>query len=63
MYGDKNALNVKTDVTYADVSEVPSLGELTKMRDSVQTALNTIEFNAQQAALNQKGEETVNAES
>lgn len=63
MYGDKNALNVKADVTYADVSEVPSLGELTKMRDSVQTALNTIEFNAQQAALNQKGEETVNAES
>lgn len=63
MYGDKNALNVKENVTYADVSEIPSLGELVKMRDNVQTALNTIEFNAEQAAIAQKGDETVNAES
>lgn len=67
MYGDKNAFNVRDPETavYADISEIPTMGELVAMKDKVEVALNTIQYvneqqKAAQAAQAAEKGETVN---
>jgi len=60
--GDESALTVRTDAVYADVSNVPSLGEMVNISTGAQAAIAALE-QAEAAAANVTTEENTNAES
>ena len=58
LYGDKNALIINDPATavYADVSEIPTLGEMVANKNKIANALNTVKLMTEQQQMTESVE-------